>query len=332
MKHYSHLTSIDREEISRGLAQGLSIRSIAKSLGRAPSSISRELDRNTSIIGNYRAVPAQESAELFKQAPRRKDKLDNSLLWEIIYVKLKLFWSPEQIAVFLKETYPNDMSKHVSHETIYRFIYLCPKGELKKELISYLRQHRRTRQKRGGKRIKRGPIPDPISIHDRPIAVESREVPGHWEGDLIVGKNHNSAIATIVERRSRHVFICRVKSMKATDVREGLEKKLSTLPEPLRATLTYDRGSEMAEHKQLTENLKIKVYFADPHAPWQRGTNENTNGLIRQFFPKRTSFRNVTQEQLDHVAELLNTRPRKTLEWRTPKEVFSEYLRVALKT
>lgn len=333
MQQYSHLSASDREEISRGLAQGRSLRSIAKELHRHPSSVSREIRRNLRPrTGLYRAVSAEWAAQKRRIIPRRSRRLQqDQWLWAEVMRLLRLKWSPDQIAVHLKETYPSDMEKHISHETIYRAVYILPRGTLRQELTDCLRQsHRHRRKRRYLREERRGTIPDMVSIHDRPAEVESREVPGHWEGDLIVGKYNTSAIGTLVERTSRKILICKLEGRTSDDVVHAFEKRLKTLPPVLRASLTYDRGKEMTQHKKLTENLRINVYFCDPQSPWQRGSNENTNGLVRQFFPKGTDFSDVSEEELLHVEKLLNERPRKKLQYLTPDEVFSSYLRVAL--
>lgn len=213
-----------------------------------------------------------------------------------------------------------------SHETIYTYLYMLPKGELRKELIGYLRQKEKLRKRRKLTTDKRGAIPDMISIHERPKEVEDRIIPGHWEGDLIVGKVHQSAIGSIVERTTRTVILVPLKKRDAESVRKAFAKELKTLPEQMTLSMTYDRGKEMAEHKLFTEETKMQVYFCDPHSPWQRGTNENTNMLIREFFPKQTDFSEFIRKEIKHVQKLLNERPRKTLDWHTPKERFKELL------
>lgn len=333
MKHYKHLSASDREEISRGLAQGKSLRGIAKELQRSPSSVSREIRRNIRPkTGIYRAVSAERSAKRRLEIPRRQRFLQaDSWLWETVVELLRLKWSPDQIAEHLKETYPQDMEKHISHEAIYQAIYVLPRGTLRTELTDCLRQsHRHRRKRRYLREERRGQIPDMVSIHDRPEEVESREIPGHWEGDLVVGKYNTSAIGTLVERTSRKILICKLEGRTSADVVQAFEKRLKELPPTLRSTLTYDRGKEMTNHKTLTENIRIKVFFCDPQSPWQRGSNENTNGLVRQFFPKGTDFSEVSEAELLHVERLLNERPRKKLKYLTPDEVFSHHLSVAL--
>lgn len=237
-------------------------------------------------------------------------------------------WSPQQIADRLKLEYPTDMNMQISHESIYTYIYCLARGSLRKELVGYLRQKRAHRgpQGRVSAARKATRIPDLISIHERPPEVADRIIPGHWEGDLIVGANHTTALGTLVERTTRTVILVPLKAKDAVSVAEAFARELETLPEQMKLTLTYDRGSEMARHRLSTEKTNMQVYFADPHSPWQRGTNENANGLIRQFFPKGMSFKNVTIEEIKYVQDLLNGRPRKTLDWLTPFEAFSNLL------
>jgi len=253
--------------------------------------------------------------------------LRNKALRSYVITHLRLFWSPEQIAARLKLAYPDDMSMRVSHETIYTYVYCLARGELKKELIATLRQQRTSRERPRGKngRAKHSPIPDLVSIEERPKEVEDRIIPGHWEGDLIIGKGGHSAIGTLVERTTRALILVPLKSKQADHVATAFAKELGRLPEQMKLSLTYDRGSEMARHKLFTKQAKMKVYFADPHSPWQRGTNENTNGLIRRFFPKGTDLA-VSRKDIKHVQDLLNGRPRKTLDYRTPYEAFSQLL------
>lgn len=334
---YTHFSELDREIISRGISQCLSIRAIAEQLHRHPSSISRELRRNAS--GSFASAPlyfgylAQRRANRRMRKPRRTRMLQpGTPLWDHVMEKLRLRWSPDQIAVHLKQTYPDDSSMHVSHEAIYQVIYVLPRGTLRRELIDCLRRSHRYRRKRRYLRNDRkwGPIPDLVSIHERPEEVEDREIPGHWEGDLIVGKYNISAIGTLVERTSRKILLCALKGRTSDTVLRAFEERLKELPQSLRATLTYDRGAEMSKHKDFTKRTRIEVFFCDPQSPWQRGTNENTNGLVRDFFPKGTDFSTVSKKELFHVEKLLNERPRKCLQYRTPDEVFSSCLSVAL--
>lgn len=336
MKHYKHFSELERELISRSLSQYKSIRIIANELGRSPSSISREIRRNAplSFAGRplYFGYSAQRRARKRTRKPRRVRKLQpGTVLWKKVLEKLRKKWSPDQIAVHLKETYPDDVTMHVSHEAIYQAIYVLPRGTLRKELTDCLRRsHRHRRKRRYLRNDRRGPIPDLVSIHDRPEEVEDRKIPGHWEGDLVVGKYNTSAIGTLVERTSRKILICKLKGRKSKDVIRAFEKRMKGFPQSMRETLTYDRGSEMSKHKTFTKRTNIKVFFCDPQSPWQRGTNENTNSLVRDFFPKGTDFSKVSEKALLHVETLLNERPRKCLQYRTPDEVFSSHLSVAL--
>jgi IS30 family transposase len=235
-------------------------------------------------------------------------------------------WSPAQIAAHLKRQFPDEEAMQVSHESIYTYIYVLPRGELKKELRSYLRQHHRVRKHRTGQRDRRGQIPDMISIEERPAEVADRSVPGHWEGDLIMGKDHQSAIGTLVERTTRTVILVHLQNKDAESVRTAFAKELLKVPSQLAKSLTYDRGSEMSQHRLFTEQTRIQVYFAHPHAPWERGTCENTNGLIGDFFAKGTDFGAIPRRELKRVQQLLNERPRKVLDWRTPAEAFADLM------
>ena len=330
MSHYNQLNLHEREEISRGLSQGLSFREIANLTHRSASTISRELTRNLNNTDNYRASHAQLRATQFSRKPRRKIKLkNNKRLLQFIVKHLYKRWSPEQIAKKLKILYPSDMSMNISHESIYTYLYVYPKGQLKKELSALLRQQHKNRREHKG-RIHSCPIQNYISIDQRPPEVDNRKIAGHWEGDLIMGSLNKSAIGTLVERTTRRVFICKLEKKDAKSVREAFEQKFKKLPTHMKRSLTYDQGQEMAQHKEFSQRTRIQVYFAHPHSPWQRGTSENTNMLIRDFFPKGTDFNKVTARELTKVQNLLNDRPRKTLNWRTPNEVFNEL--VALKT
>lgn len=323
---YTRLSAEEREEISRSLAQGQTYGEISKALGRPSSTISRELSRLRYHPNSYRATFAQEVADS-KRNHRQDHKLltNGRLLAYVIEKILKERWSPQQIAERLKIEYPNDMEMRVSHETIYTYVYCLARGSLKKELRAALRQQKskRGRPRPAGERQQHDRIPDLVSIEERPIEVEDRIIPGHWEGDLVMGKGNHSAIGTLVERTTRTVILVPVESKQAEHVAERFAEELASLPQQMKLTLTYDRGSEMARHMLFTEQTKMKVYFANPQSPWQRGTNENTNGLIRQFFPKGTNFKTVSREELKQVQDLLNGRPRKVLEFRTPYEAFS---------
>lgn len=323
---YTRLSAEEREEISRALAQGHTYGQIASSLGRQTSTISRELSRLRYRPTTYRATFAQEITEGKRNHRKTHKLLTNDELRAYVEDKLlKERWSPQQIAERLKIAYPERMDMRVSHEAIYTYIFCLARGSLKKELKAALRQHKYKRGRRppAGERQQHNRIPDLVSIEERPKEVEDRIIPGHWEGDLVMGKGNHSAIGTLVERTTRTVILVPVESKQAEHVAERFAEELKTLPQQMKLTLTYDRGSEMARHKLFTEQTKMKVYFADPQSPWQRGTNENTNGLIRQFYPKGTNFKTVSHEKLKHVQDLLNGRPRKALEFKTPYEAFN---------
>ncbi len=317
------LTLAEREEISRGIVAGRSIRSIAASLGRAPSTISREINRNGDQQ-NYRASQADQAAWDRAHRPKICKLVENRSLARIVARKLQLEWAPEQIAGWLKRTYPDDENYQVSHETIYRSLFIQARGALKKELLQHLRRTRAMRRSRHHtqKTADHGRITGTVSIQERPASVEDRAVPGHWEGDLIMGSN-NSQIATLVERNTRYVMLAKVNGKDSETVINALIKQAHKLPSELYKSLTWDRGSEMAEHKRFTLATDIKVYFCDPQSPWQRGSNENTNGLLRQYLPKGTDLSVHTQTKLNAVARRLNERPRKTLDYETPAERFN---------
>jgi IS30 family transposase len=328
MNKYSRINVNEREEISLGLAQGRSQRNIAASLGRSPSSICCEINRNTKNREPYRAIKAQRQTNRLIHITRKLRKLDKSkALKEYVYEHLDQLWSPEQIAKRLKVLYPADMAMQISHESIYSYLYVQPKGALRKELVKCLRRHHINRRVKNTSRRKTSPIQDCISIEERPAEVADRIIPGHWEGDLIMGALNASALGTLVERTTRMTFLVRLKAKNATTVRKAFADEFQHLPKGLKRSLTYDRGQEMAEHKLFTKSTKIQVYFAHPHCPWERGTNENTNDLIRQFFPKGTDFTKVTFKQIKQAQNMLNDRPRKTLQFLTPHEVFNKLLR-----
>jgi len=318
------LTLAEREEISRSVAADQSIRSVAARLGRAPSTISREIMRNGGQEC-YRASQADQAAWDRANRPKTCRLVKNRTLAHIVAGKLQLLWSPEQIAGWLKRTYPDDENFRVSHETIYRSLFIQARGALKKELLQHLRRTRAMRRSRHHtqKTDDHGRIRDTVSISERPATVEDRAVPGHWEGDLLCGTN-SSQIATLVERHTRYVMLVKVSSKDSETVTNALIKNARKLPQELYKSLTWDRGSEMADHKRFTLATDIKVYFCDPQNPWQRGTNENTNGLLRQYFPKGTDISPYSQAKLNAVARQLNTRPRKTLNYETPAERFSQ--------
>jgi len=322
------LSSAEREEISRGLFAWHSIRAIARSLHRAPSTISQEVKRNG---GRFRYRASRADAAAWKSASRPKEFLlrRNPKLAQLVASKLCINWSPQQISAWLRATYPDNQELHVSHETIYRTLFVQTRGALKKELLEHLRSKRKLRLSRRGSLLNgsgRGQTVDAVSIRERPAEIEDRALPGHWEGDLVIGSN-NSSIATLVERQTRFVMLTKLDNRKTETVVPALIKTIRKLPGELRKSVTWDRGLELAVHKKLSIATHIKVYFCDPHSPWQRGSNENTNGLLRQYFPKRMDLTSVTQDQLYEVARQLNERPRETLGWKTPADKLAEVLR-----
>jgi IS30 family transposase len=312
------LTLAEREDISRGIASGSSIRDIARGLERAASTVSREVARHGGRP-QYRANEADHQAWESALRPKVCLLAIHVKLQEIVASKLILDWSPEQISGWLKNQYSNDESMRVSHETIYRSLFIQARGVLKQELIQHLRTQQRIRRSQQSRVSghRSGQIVDAISIRERPAEIEDRAIPGHWEGDLI-GGTKNSHIATLVERHSRFTILVKVPSKDTATVVAALSRHVRKLPASLRRSLTWDRGLEMASHKTFTVATNVKVYFCDPQSPWQRGTNENTNGLLRQYFPKRTDLSDYTQAELDKVALRLNQRPRKTLGFETP--------------
>ena len=309
----------EREEISRGIAAGRSIRRIARDLGRAPSTISREIKRNGGCSA-YRASEADTRAweRALRPKPCRLAR-HAGLRWRVAH-KLALQWSPEQISGWLKRQFPADQSMQVSHEAIYRSLFIQTRGVLKKELMAHLRTARQMRQAKGGT-TKRGlgQIVDTVSIRERPAEAEDRAVPGHWEGDLLAGSN-NTHIATLVERHTRFTMLLKIPSKDTATVIAALGKQVRKLPRELRRSLTWDRGKEMADHKSFTIATNVQVYFCDPRSPWQRGSNENTNGLLRQYFPRGTDLSRFSQAYLNKIALRLNQRPRKTLGFETPAD------------
>ncbi len=318
------LTLAEREEISRGVVAGQSFRSMAASLGRAPSTISREIRRNGGRR-RYRANKADQAAWDRAKRPKTCKLVENQALSLIVASKLKQRWSPEQIAGWLKKTYPEDENYQVSHEIIYRSLYVQARGALKKELIGHLRTKRSMRRSRHGNRSGegQGQIKDMVRISERPASVEDRAVPGHWEGDLITGSNE-SYIATLVERHTRYVMLAKVTGKDTNTVVTALIKQSKKLPRELYKSLTWDRGKELSDHQRFSLATDIDVYFCDPQSPWQRGSNENTNGLLRQYFPKGTDLSVHSQRHLNNVACQLNDRPRKTLGFYSPAEKFNE--------
>ena len=320
-----HLTLAEREEISRGLAAAEGVRSLARRLGRAPSTISREITRHGGAVG-YRASQAEAAAWARARRPKSCRLVREPRLRQAVAQKLTADWSPEQIAAWLRRRYPGEPAMHLSHETIYRALYVQARGALKRALVAHLRQGQRYRRPRAAARVAartgRGPgrLVGMVPIAERPPSADTRAVPGHWEGDLLVGKR-GTQLATLVERQSRFVLLVRVPAADSATVVDALARRVQRRPAALRRSLAWDRGGEMAQHQRFTVATDVAVYFCDPQSPWQRGSNENTNGLLRQYFPKGADLSTVTQRQLDAVALKLNTRPRQTLDWRTPAEV-----------
>jgi IS30 family transposase len=317
------LTLSEREEISRGIAAHRSARSMARLLGHSPSTVSREIGRNGGY-DRYRAAPADEKAWVRARRPKRCKLANNPPLRQAVASKLRLNWSPEQIAGWLKRTHPEDEFYRVSHETIYRSLFVQARGVLKKELLGHLRSKRTIRRSKQAdlNGDKRGQIKDIVSISQRPAAVDDRAVPGHWEGDLLAGSN-NSYIATLVERHTRYVMLAKVSNKDTQTVVSALIKQAKMLPSELYKSLTWDRGKELSDHRRFTLATNIEVYFCDPQSPWQRGSNENTNGLLRQYFPKGTDLSVYSQTHLHKTARQLHERPRETLQYETPAERFN---------
>lgn len=326
---YQRLSNHEREEISRGLAVGETHTLIARKLGRATSTVSREISRNsgTSV---YRAFSAGQRAGRAASSRRLRKRclLDNDRLRLYIHSGLRQEWSPREIVRRMEIAYPQDNDMHISHEAIYQYIYVLPRGSLKATLIKGLRQERKYRRKRkttsSESEETRGKIADMLSIEERPAEVADRVVPGHWEGDLIIGKYKQSAIGTLVERTTRYTIIIPLKAKDATTVRRSFAREIKKLPVELAKTLTYDQGKEMSQHKQFAVATGMQVYFAHPGSPWERGTNENTNGLIRQYFPKGTDFRTVSARKIKWVQRRLNNRPRAALGFYKPDEAFTK--------
>lgn len=332
-RSYRQLSLEEREYISGSWAEGQGVREIAAVLERDPSTVSREVRRNgTQVAQGYAPVSAHIQA--MQRATRRgqRGKLSGAWLWREVLKGLRRRWSPEQIAGDLKTRYPKQSERQVSHESIYAGMYLLPRGALRSELLSYLRQARKERRPRARGTDRRGQIPNMVSISERAASVETRRVAGHWEGDLIKGAGNRSAVATLVERHSRYLVVVRVEDSSALSVCRGLARHFRRLPAALRRTLTYDRGREMACHEDLTQKTRVKIYFADPHSPWQRGTNENTNGLLRQYLPKGEDLSGYTQTELTRIARELNSRPRKIHGWATPAEIYNRAASVALQS
>jgi IS30 family transposase len=321
------LSLAEREEISRGVAAGESLRSIARRLGRSPSTVSREVAGNGGAR-RYRAVVADRAALRRARRPKSAKLAVQSELCALVESKLELRWSPQQISGWLSETFPDRPEMQVSHETIYLSLFVQSRGALRKELTRYLRRGQATRRPRGRRAYDggRGKIRAMVHISERPAEAEDRAVPGHWEGDLVFG-TARSAMATLVERHSRFVMLVGLPNGHTADVvADALSAKIAELPERLRGSITWDQGKEMARHARFSVETGVPVYFCDPHSPWQRGSNENTNGLLRQYFPKRTPLP-LDQAALDAVADELNGRPRQTLGWKTPSQVLDQALR-----
>jgi IS30 family transposase len=328
---YRRLSIEEREEVSRGLACGDSLRRIAASLSRSPSTVARDVRGQKDRRCGYRAHAAASLAR-YRASRRRKGKTklgSNDRLRRYVEAKLLLRWSPEQVAKAVREEYPDDEDMRISHETIYDHVYVLPRGALRKELISALRREHKYRRKAsratGTPAETRGKIAGMLSIEERPKGVEGRTVPGHWEGDLVVGRGNRSAVGTLVERTTRYAILVPLGGRKdAASVRRAYARELRKLPKELAKTLTYDQGKEMGQHARFTVDTGIKVYFAHPSSPWERGTNENTNGLVRQFFPKGTDFAGVPPREIKRVQRLLNGRPRMTLGWKKPEQAFNK--------
>ena len=334
-KGWTHLSSVERAVIFAEHRRGSSQREIAKQLGRSPSTINRELARGRPGKGAERPYCPQRGQRVHDRnrlrcRPRRK-LVRGGTLWRFVGRHLLgLRWSPEQIAAKLRHMHPDDPSARVSHETIYAMIYAQPRGGLKAAMVEALRQRKVRRG--AGRGIGRKPgggsaiVPESLKILHRPEEVDARLIPGHWEGDMIKGASNRSSVGTLVERKTRFVVLSRMQGNGAEAALEGFTRQMKRLPAILRRSLTYDRGLEMACHPELARRLKIDIWFCDPHAPWQRGSNENTNGLLRQFLPKGADLSGYSQRDLDRIADLMNGRPRKTLDWKTPAEALAEEL------
>jgi transposase, IS30 family len=323
---YTQLQPEDRITLASLHQQGLSIRAIAELQGRCPSTICRELRRNSTVQG-YASAVAQTRCEHRRRAARPLPKLHaHGALWHVVCDLLSWCWSPQQIAATLKRMHPNDPTRRVSHESIYTAIYAHPRGELRRQLIALLRQGKSSRRPRSGGSDRRGVIPEMVSIHLRAPEVNDRLLPGHWEGDLIKGAANKSAVGVLVERTTRLVLLCKMPDASAHSALAAFTEKLNAIASPMRQTLTYDQGREMACHRELAQATGMRVYFCDPHSPWQKGSCENTNGLLRQFLPKGTDLSVHDQDALDSIADLLNNRPRQTLDWRSPYQAFKQFM------
>ena len=326
-ERYRQLQPEERVTLAALRQQGQSLRQIAGLLGRSASSLSRELRRNASH-GAYSSTGAQRASDARRQRARPAKKLaPDGPLWPVITHLLGWLWSPQQIARTLRTMFPDEPDLQVSHETIYNAIYAYPKGDLRKQLIACLRQGHSKRKPRSAGADRKNQIPEMVSIHLRPPEASDRVMPGHWEGDLIKGANNQSSVGVLVERTTRLVLLAKMPDATAESALAAFTAKLNQIAQPLRKTLTYDQGREMARHRELARQTNIRVYFCDPHSPWQRGTCENTNGLLRQMLPKGTDLSVHDQTALDSIADLLNNRPRETLGWRSPLQAFAELMR-----
>jgi IS30 family transposase len=324
---YRQLQPEDRITIASMRQQGYSIRAIGCALCRSASTVSRELGRNTLAGMAYGSEAAQVACRARRKDGRPEGKGQiQGVLWDVVLTMLNWRWSPQQIAGTLHRMFPENPDLQISHETIYNAIYAQPRGELRRQLIACLRQGKSTRMPRSRGEDRRGQIPDMVSIHVRPPEIESRLMPGHWEGDFIKGAGNKSAVGVLVERTSRLVLLAKMEDGTAASALDGFSAKLNSIVAPMRKSLTYDQGKELARHADLAQQTDVKIYFCDPHSPWQRGTCENTNGLLRQYLPKGTDLSAYTQEQLDEIADSLNNRPRATHNFRSPLEVFAETL------
>jgi transposase, IS30 family len=327
---YEQLQPEDRMTIASMSQQRCSVRAMARTLHRAPSTISRELLRNTTGGKAYGSHFAQQACQARRHAAKPETKLDvDGFTWLRVLTLLDWRWSPQQISGTLKRVFPNDPTRHVSHETIYTAIYAQPRGELRRQLIACLRRGHSTRMPRTRGVDRRGQIPDMLSIHVRPPEIEDRVIPGHWESDLIKGAANQSSVGVLVERSSRLVLLAKMQDATAASALAGFSAKLNSIAKPMRHSLTYDQGKEMSRHAELREQTGVNIYFCDPHSPWQRGTCENINGLLRQYMPKGTDLSVHTQDDLDAIADSLNNRPRATHEFNTPLAVFAAMLELA---
>lgn len=325
-RSFRQMQAEERVTLAALRMQGMSLRRIAGLMGRSAGTLSRELVRN-SVDGTYVSMDAHRPCQARRRGPKTTAKLDpDGPLWPLVLHMLGWLWSPQQIAQTLRRMWPDNPELHVSHETIYNAIYARPKGELRKDLIACLRQGRSGRRPRSAGQDRRGQIPQMVSIHVRPPEVADRLIPGHWEGDLIKGAGNKSAVGVLVERTTRLVLLAHMPDATAESALAAFTYKLNQIADPLRQTLTYDQGKEMSRHRELAINTNTRVYFCDPHSPWQRGTCENTNGLLRQMMPKGTDLSVHDQFALDSMADLLNNRPRQTLNWRSPIQAFRDLM------